>query len=151
MGNLLLKSSSFKNGAFIPAKHTCDGEDVNPLIEILNVPEGTKSLTFIIDDPDAPAGTWDHWILWNIDPRTHYIPEDTVPGNALQGKTSFSRPGYGGPCPPKGDRAHRYMFKVYALDVLLDLAEGASKPELLQAMEGHILEQGVLTGLYARK
>lgn len=151
MGNLLLKSSAFKGGGFIPAKHTCDGEDVNPLIEILNVPEGTKSTVLIMDDPDAPAGTWDHWILWNMDPKTHYIPEDSVPGSALQGKTSFSRPGYGGPCPPKGDKAHRYMFKVYALDVLLDLAEGASKQELLQAMEGHILEQGTLTGLYARK
>ncbi|MCP6719801.1 MAG: YbhB/YbcL family Raf kinase inhibitor-like protein [Patescibacteria group bacterium] len=151
MGNLLLKSSAFKNNGLIPAKYTCDGEDVNPLIEILNVPEGAKSTVLIMDDPDAPAGTWDHWILWNIDPKTHYIPEDSVPGSALQGKTSFSREGYGGPCPPKGDKAHRYMFRVFALDVMLDIPEGSPKTEVLKAMEGHVLDKTVFTGLYQRK
>lgn len=151
MGKIVLKSSAFKNNEFIPAKYTCEGENINPLIEILNAPSETKSLVLIMDDPDAPAGTWDHWIMWNIDPKTHYIPEDSVPQGAVLGTTSFGRTGYGGPCPPKGDKPHRYMFKVYALDALLDLPEGASKSELLSAMEGHVIDEGLLVGLYGRK
>ncbi len=151
MNGLVIKSSAFKNNEFIPAKYTCEGENVNPLLEILNVPPETKSLVLIMDDPDAPSGTWDHWIMWNIDPKTHYIPEDSVPAGAVEGTTSFGRLGYGGPCPPRGDKPHRYMFKVYALDTVLDLKEGAVKAELEKAMAGHILDQTTLIGLYQRK
>ncbi|MBI5732944.1 YbhB/YbcL family Raf kinase inhibitor-like protein [Candidatus Jorgensenbacteria bacterium] len=150
MNNLILKSSAFKQNEIIPRKYTCDGDDVSPLLEIRNVPEGTKSLTIIIDDPDAPGGNWDHWLLWNINPRTQYISEDTVPGDSVQGVTSFEHRKYSGPCPPRGDRPHRYQFKLYALDVILNLPEGATKPELEKAMAGHILDQTLLVGLYQR-
>lgn len=152
MGNIVLKSSAFKNNDLIPTKYTCDGENVNPLIEILNMPAEAKSLALIMDDPDATGGvTWDHWLMWNIDPKTHYIPEDSVPAGAILGKTSFGKTGYGGPCPPKGSKPHRYMFKIYALDTLLDLAEGAAKSELLKSMEDHILDEGLIIGLYGRR
>lgn len=108
-------------------------------------------MVLIMDDPDAPAGTWDHWIMWNIEPKTHYIEEGSLPAGAVLGTTSFGRTGYGGPCPPRGDKPHRYMFKAYALDNVLDLDEGVSKSELLKAMEGHVLDEGLLIGLYARK
>jgi len=147
----ILKSAAFKDNDFIPAQYTCEGENVNPLLEILNAPEGTQSLALIMEDPDAPRGTWDHWILWNIDPRTHYILQDTVPMRAVQGKTSFGALRYGGPCPPRGDKPHRYLFKVYALDVILDLPEGAEKAELEKALVGHIRGETTLTGLYQRK
>jgi Raf kinase inhibitor-like YbhB/YbcL family protein len=151
MGNLVLKTSAFKEGGTIPKKHTCDGDDVNPMLEIKNVPEGTKSLALIVDDPDATRGApWDHWIVWNIPPKTQYILEDSVPAGAVQGTTSFGYKKYGGPCPPKGSKPHRYMFKLYALDTELDLPEGATKAELEKAMEGHILDQTVLVGLYQR-
>jgi len=152
MSNLILKSSAFKHNEPIPSKYTCDGEDVNPLLEIRNAPDGTKSLVLIMDDPDATRGTtWDHWIVWGIVPNTQYIPEDTVPGVAAQGTTSFGRQKYGGPCPPRGSKPHRYMFKLYALDTELTLAEGATKQEVEKAMEGHVLDQTTLIGLYQRK
>ncbi len=152
MGEINLKSSAFKPGGEIPSKYTCDGENINPLVEILGIPEGTKGLAFVVDDPDATSGgVWDHWLLWNIDPKTHYVPEDSVPAGAVQGKTSFGKEKYGGPCPPRGDKAHRYRFKVYALDALLDLSEGASKNELEEAMRDHILDEAELVGFYARK
>ena len=152
MGNLVIKSSAFKNNDFIPTRHTCDGDNVNPFIEILNAPAETKSIALIMDDPDATGGvTWVHWLLWNMEPKTHYIPEDNVPGNAVLGTTSFGKIKYGGPCPPRGSEPHRYMFKVYALDSVLDLAEGALKEDLEKAMEGHVLDDGVLIGLYQRK
>ena len=146
-----LKTTAFKNNEVISSKYTCDGDDVNPLIEIVNIPEGTGSLVLIIDDPDAPNGTWDHWILWNIHPKTHYIPEDSVPAGAKIGKTSFKKPGYGGPCPPIGDKPHRYFFKAYALDVMLELPEDAGKKELEEAMKGHTLDKAELVGMYQRK
>lgn len=146
-----IKSSAFKNNENIPSKYTCDGEDINPLLEILGVPEEAKSLVLIVDDPDAPGGIWNHWTLWNIDPRTQYIYEDSVPGNALEGKTSFGRVGWGGPCPPKGDKPHRYIFTVYALDTELDLPKGAEKEELEEAMKGHIIDKASIIGLYGRK
>lgn len=168
MGNIILKSSSFKNNDFIPIRHTCDGENVNPLIEILNAPAETKSLILIMDDPDArllapersdggqapavpPGGGWDHWLLWNIDSKTNYIEEESLPAGAVMGKNSFGKENYGGPCPPIGSKPHHYNFKVYALDALLELAAGSSKQDLLKAMEGHVLDSGVLTGLYQRK
>lgn len=133
----------------IPVKYTCDGDNVNPELKISDVPEGAKSLVLIFDDPDAPAGTWTHWIVWNIDPETTEIAENSVPQGGREGTTSFKRIGYGGPCPHTG--AHRYFFKLYALDAKLDLAEGAGKEELESAMAGHILAQAEYMGIYRRK
>jgi len=148
---LSLKSSAFKQGETIPLKYTCDGDNVNPLLEIHGVPEGTKSFALVVDDPDATRGTpWDHWILWNIHPKVRYISEDSIPEGTVLGKTSFGKMKYGGPCPPRGSGPHRYVFQLYALDTLLDLPEGATKEELQAAMKGHELEKTALVGLYAR-
>jgi Raf kinase inhibitor-like YbhB/YbcL family protein len=147
-------SSVFSNGDFIPVKYTCDGDDVSPEIKIDNVPTNAKSLVLINDDPDAPMGTWDHWILFNIPPNYTAIPEGIKPekefSNGMRhGLNSWGKVGYGGPCPPSG--VHRYYFKVYALDVVLDLPPGVSKSKLLKAMEGHIIAKGELMGKYSRK
>ncbi len=151
MDSLILKSSAFREGEAIPSKHTCDGENVNPLLEMLNIPETTKSLALIVDDPDATGGvTWNHWLVWNIDPRTQYISEDNMPPGALQGINSFKKNKYGGPCPPKGAPPHRYMFKLYALDTTLELVEGATKENLESAIANHILDETTLMGRYAR-
>lgn len=141
-------SSAFDHNQKIPAKYTCDGEDINPSLDFAEVPEGAKSLALIVDDPDAPAGTWVHWTLWNIAPDIQEIEEKGVPEGAVQGMTSFGRPGYGGPCPPSG--THRYFFKLYALDTELELPEDADAHELEEAMAGHILAQSELIGLYSR-
>ena len=149
---LILKSSAFREGEMIPAKNTCDGDNVNPLLEIRNIPIGTLSLALVVEDPDATGGkVWDHWLIWNIEAKTQYISEDNLPFGAVQGTTSFGKQKYGGPCPPRGNSPHRYMFKIYALDALLDLPAGSTKVELEKAMAGHILAQTVLTGLYSRK
>ncbi len=149
---LILKSSAFKEGEAIPAKNTCDGDNVNPLLEIRNVPVGTQSLTIVMDDSDATGGkTWDHWVLWKVEPKTQYVSEDNVPFGAILGKNSFGRLKYDGPCPPRGNSPHRYMFRVYALDIVVDLPAGASKADLEKVMAGHILDQAVLMGLYGRK
>ena len=147
-------SSAFAEGGLIPAKYTCDGSDISPPLQWEAVPEGTKSIALISDDPDAPMGTWVHWVLFNLPAESkgleENIPQDkTLPNGARQGLTDFGRIGYGGPCPPSG--THRYFFKIYALDTKLDLAAGAKKSELLKAMEGHILGQGQLIGKYKRK
>lgn len=149
VGELKLTSSAFEDQAYIPARYTCEGDDINPSLYIENVPGGTKSLALVVDDPDAPAGVWDHWIVWNIPAETTQIPEGTVPEGALQGTNDSGNLDYGGPCPPAGS-PHRYQFKLYALDTKLDLTEGASKDQLEQAMTGHILAQTQLTGLYQR-
>ncbi len=141
-----LKSSQFEQGESIPTKYTCDGEDISPPFSIENVPEGAESLTLIVDDPDAPGQTWDHWVVWNISPDTESIPEDSVPGT--QGVNDFGKHDYGGPCPPDGE--HRYFFKLYALDTKLDLNENSKKSEVEDAMEGHVLEEDELMGVYAR-
>jgi Raf kinase inhibitor-like YbhB/YbcL family protein len=151
-GGLILKSSAFKEGDTIPAKHTCDGDNVNPLLEIRNIPTGTKSLAVIVEDPDATRGvTFDHWLVWNIEPKTQYISEDNVPFGAVQGKNSEGHERYYGPCPLRGNSPHRYIFKVLALDVVLDLPAGSVKADLEKAMAGHILDQAKLMGLYGRK
>lgn len=151
MEDLVLKSSAFENGNNIPSKFTCDGENINPVFLIENVPAGAKSLVLIMDDPDATGGTtWDHWLLWNISAETKEILENSVPAGAIQGKTSWGRNEYGGPCPPKGSSPHRYMFKLYALDTRLDLNSDSTKADLEKAIAGHILSQTVLTGLYNR-
>lgn len=129
----------------IPVKYTCDGADINPPLRIEGIPEGTHSLVLIVDDPDAPGGTWDHWIVWNI-PLVETIEEDSVPGT--EGLNDFKTQSYGGPCPPSG--THRYFFKVYALDTTLDLPTTSTKTDVEQAMIGHILANGELIGLYSR-
>lgn len=149
-----ITSTAFAEGGMIPPKYTCDGQDISPPLEWDAVPEGTKSIALISDDPDAPMGTWVHWVLFNLPAETRKLeenipPDKTLPNGAKQGITDFGRVGYGGPCPPSG--THRYFFKIYALDTKLDLAAGARKRELLKAMEGHILGQGQLIGKYKRK
>jgi len=147
-----IKSSAFKYGEFIPIRFTGDGDDVNPLLEIKNVPEGTKSLVLIFDDPDAFGGnTWVHWVLWNINPETQYIAEDSVPEGATVGLNSWGKNAYGGPYPPKGSKPHRYFFKLYALDIILDLPADTSIENLYAAMKGHIIAETSLMGLYGRK
>jgi len=144
-----ITSPAFKNNGNIPAKYTCDGENINPLLEFKNIPQDTKSLALIVDDPDAPAKTWVHWVVWNIDPGTTRIPENAKIGDAVEGITDFGKPGYGGPCPPSG--THRYFFKLFALDTELDLDPSSGARDLANAMEGHIIESAELIGLYARK
>lgn len=142
-----LTSAAFTNNGIMPAKNTCDGEDVNPSLQIGGVPEGTQSLVLIMDDPDAPAGVWDHWVVFNIPPDTVEIAESQEP-RGVHGKGTSGNSEYHGPCPPDGE--HRYFFKLYALDTTLDLPEGTSKAEVEQAMDGHVLEQVELIGLYER-
>ena len=129
-----LTSSVFKHKEKIPTKYTCDGDDVSPPLKIEEAPEGTKSFALIVDDPDAPVGTWVHWVVWNIPADTKDIAENTAPGT--EGLNDFGKTPYGGPCPPSG--THRYFFKLYALDTELDLTD-AKKKDLEKAMDGHIL------------
>jgi len=148
-----ITSSAFKEGQSIPVKYTCDGKNVSPPLKWSNVPQGTKSLALICDDPDAPHGTFVHWVLYDIPPTVtelkEGIPADTQLSNgAKHGMPGFNRPGYGGPCPPSG--THHYHFKLYALDFVPALGAGATKDELLKTMEGHILEMAQLMGTYQR-
>jgi len=145
MKKLSVESPSFENNKLIPAKYTCDGDDVNPPLIIEGIPEEAKTLALIVDDPDAPMGTWDHWIVWNI-PPTGKIEENTVPGT--EGMNTARKHSYGGPCPPYG--THRYFFKVYALDTKLTLNPDSKKKDVEKAMESHILAKGELVGLYRR-
>jgi Raf kinase inhibitor-like YbhB/YbcL family protein len=140
-------STVIANRDRIPSKYTCDGENINPPLTIENIPEGTKTLALIVDDPDAANGTFDHWIVWNIRPM-EMISENTVPGT--EGKNSFGKTRYQGPCPPHGEE-HRYFFKVHALDTLLDIAAGSDKKTVEKAMKGHILAEGEIIGIYKRQ
>ena len=143
-----LESPDFVHNTLIPSKYTCDGEDINPTLRIKAVPGDAESLALVVDDPDAPDGTWTHWTLWNIDPDTEVIASATTPAGSIEGTTSFGQPGYGGPCPPSG--THRYFFRLYALDSELDLDSKATVEELLEAIEGKVLAQCELIGLYSR-
>jgi Raf kinase inhibitor-like YbhB/YbcL family protein len=150
-----LTSTAFAPGQAIPARHTCDGEDLSPPLQWSGIPDRAMSLALICDDPDAPAGTWAHWVLYGLPPATTELAEgvpasDTLPGGARQGINDFRRAGYGGPCPPRGS-PHRYFFRLYALEAPLDLPPRASKQDLLRAMEGHVLGQGELMGTYRRQ
>ncbi len=145
MKELTITSPAFENKGFIPEKYTRDGDDVNPPLKIEGVPEGTQSLVLIVDDPDAPRGTWDHWVVWNITP-TEKIEENNVPGT--EGLNDFNRHSYGGPCPPSG--THRYFFKVYALDIKLGLDSNSRKKDVERAMKGHIIAKGEIVGRYSR-
>jgi Raf kinase inhibitor-like YbhB/YbcL family protein len=149
MDRLVLSSPAFSGNQLMPSKYTCDGANVSPPLLIAHVPDGTKSLALIVDDPDAPAGTWVHWVLWNLDPATAEIGEDSVPAAARQGTNDFRKRGYGGPCPPSG--THRYFFKLYALDGILDLGPDATKAVLERAMQGHVVARVELIGLYKRR
>lgn len=142
-------SVTFLHGARIPAAYTCDGEGGNPPLAFTDVPAEATSLALIVDDPDAPAGTWVHWLVWNIAPDTRSVTEHSVPSGAVEGITSFGRSGWGGPCPPSG--THRYFFKLYALNTVLNLTSHADQAALIQAMKGHILAQAELMGVYAKK
>lgn len=151
---LELKSPAFKSGEFIPAKYTCKGEDVSPALEWTDVPEGTKAFALISDDPDAPMGTWVHWVLYEIPAGEKSLPEGVKNDKVLsdgskQGMTDFGRVGYGGPCPPPG-KPHRYFFKLYALDAKLDLKPGLTKKALLDAVKGHVIEEAELMGKFQR-
>lgn len=147
--NLVIKSPAFGNQEYIPKRYSGEGEDANPPLIFENVPEGTKSLALIVDDPDAPMGTWDHWIVFNIPSGVREIKEGEVPQGAVLGKNNFGKLEYGGPYPPPG-KPHRYFFKLYALDTTLNLRKGVEKKEVEKAMEGHILSQTTLVGLYKR-
>ncbi|MCR4336367.1 MAG: YbhB/YbcL family Raf kinase inhibitor-like protein [Candidatus Omnitrophica bacterium] len=140
-----LKSPQFGNNEMIPKKYTCLGEDINPPLHLEGVPQGTKSFVLIVDDPDAPKGTWVHWVVYDI-PVISQIQENSVPGQ--QGANDFGRRNYGGPCPPSG--THRYFFKVYALDVQLNLPEGQTKSQIEKAMEGHTIAKDELIGLFTK-
>lgn len=157
-----ISSPAFGHNQSIPSKYTCDGENINPPLQISDILEGAKSLVLISDDPDAPAGTWIHWTIWDISPHTKEIPENTIPNRApwdpnspamplpaMEGLTNFGKPGYGGPCPPSG--THRYFFKLYALDTILDLPPSAKAGDIEKAMKGRILDKAELIGLYKRR
>ena len=145
---MFIFSPEFKNNQEIPKKFTCDGQNVSPPLELNDIPENTKNLVLIVDDPDAPSGIWTHWTLWNIDPNTKEIEESSVPKDAVQGATSSGEIGYHGPCPPSG--THRYFFKLYALDQTLDLSETSGIDDLKKAMSDHVIEYAELIGLYSR-
>ena len=146
MKELTVKSPSFQHINPIPKKYSCDGEGTNPPITIEGIPKEAKTLALVMDDPDAPGGTFDHWVVWNISPFTTTITENSVPG--IEGLNSSRKQGYTGPCPPSG--THRYFFKVYALNIELNLAPKTTKRDLEKVMQGHILAKGELIGLYHR-
>lgn len=150
-----IKSSAFTHSNSIPAQHLCDSDDVSPKLSWSGIPEGTKTNAVIMDDPDAPGGTWVHWVVYGISTDDYGLPEgvpplDTLDGGARQGKNDFGRTSYGGPCPPRGG-PHRYFFKVYAVDDNLVLGPGDTKAELVREMDGSVLEQGELMGRYTRR
>jgi len=147
MADLKITSPVFSNNETIPTKYTADGENISPPLNIEGVPEQTQSLVIIVDDPDAPAGTWTHWVVFNIDPKNTLIAENNIPG--MQGMNDFKQNNYGGPSPPSG--IHRYFFKVYALDIKLDIGEGALLDNVKNAMNGHILAEGEIVGKYTRE
>jgi Raf kinase inhibitor-like YbhB/YbcL family protein len=148
-----ITSTAFDEGGLIPPQYTCDGDDISPPLAWTSIPEGTQSLALICDDPDAPMGTWVHWVLYNLPADVADLPErvpttKTLKNGAQQGKNDFGKIGYGGPCPPDG--THRYYFKLYALDTVLDAKPGLTKKALLKAMQGHIVAEGQLMGTYRR-
>jgi Raf kinase inhibitor-like YbhB/YbcL family protein len=150
----VISSTAFSSGATIPVQYTCDGTNISPPLQWSRAPEGTQSLALIVDDPDAPGGTFVHWVLFNIPATTSSLGEGASPGGALpagsvEGENFFGNQNYGGPCPPQGEN-HRYYFRLYALDTMLNLAAGAARDDVDQAMSGRILAQAELMGRYAR-
>lgn len=147
-GRMTITSPAFQQGGDIPLKFTCDGRNTSPPLQITGVPSEAKTLVVIADDPDAPGGLFTHWLVWNIPPQTNSIPEGIAP-KGVHGANDFGKSGYGAPCPPSG--AHRYYFRVFALDRELDLQSGAKRSRVNAAMKGHVIAQGELMGRYARK
>lgn len=145
---LKISSPAFEDNALIPKKYTCDGDNINPPLNISNVPQSAKTLALIVDDPDAPAGLWIHWVAWNIDPETKNVPEG-VQSIGHSGLNTRGNSFYGGPCPP--DKEHRYFFKIFALDKILDIPNESTAADLLRAMDGHIIDKAELIGRYNRK
>lgn len=143
-----LTSPAFNSGSSIPVKYSCTGEETRPPLIFAGIPSETKSLALILEDPDAPEETWNHWLVWNIPPTTDILESSALPKGAVQGTGSGGEQKYEGPCPPEG--THRYIFTLYALDAALDLEEGADKSELFAAMQRHIITQTELVGLYTR-
>jgi Raf kinase inhibitor-like YbhB/YbcL family protein len=147
---MIITSPSFEGGEPIPRKFTCDGYDINPELQIQNAPEEAKSLALIVDDPDAPDGTGTHWTIWNIRPDASFLKEESVAPGSVEGMTSAGRTGFHGPCPPPG-AAHRYFFRLYALDTMLELKEGASREELETLIQRHLIAEAELMGTYGRE
>jgi len=147
--SISITSPSFQAGGDIPTKFTCNGTNVSPELQISNVPNEAKSVVLIVDDPDAPRGLFTHWIVWNIDPKTTRVAENSAPTAGVQGINDFGKRNYGGPCPPSG--MHRYFFKIFALDIKLELKPSARRAELDAAMRGHVLAEGELMGRYSHK
>src|SRR6185503_10032069 len=142
---LKLISTVFSHNGHIPPLYTCEGKNINPPLKVENIPDGTKTLALIVEDPDAPRGVFTHWIMWNISPN-EAIAENSNPG--ISGTNSFGKTGYGGPCPPSGE--HRYFFRAFVLDIELDLSTSSKKEDLLDAMKGHILGSAELMGVYQK-
>jgi Raf kinase inhibitor-like YbhB/YbcL family protein len=152
--SIAIESPAFAQNQAIPSKYTCNGPDVSPPLAWKNIPDKTQSIVLICDDPDAPGGTWVHWVCYDIPASVTTLPEgilkiDSLPGGGKQGITDFGGIGYGGPCPPSG--THRYFFKVYALDRMLGVPAGKSKKDIERAMKGHVVAQGQLIGMYSKK
>ncbi|MBI2043874.1 YbhB/YbcL family Raf kinase inhibitor-like protein [Candidatus Pacearchaeota archaeon] len=145
----MILTSVFEDGTRIPKKYTCEGEDISPPLQIVGVPDGTKSLALIVEDPDSPEGTWIHWLVWNIAPDTLKIEEEQLPYGAIQGVNGFRENKYGGPCPPNG--VHKYFFKLYALDIDVNLSDTSGKKELEDIMNGHILAEARLSCIYSKE
>jgi hypothetical protein len=154
--NILISSDAFLEGEEMPTKYTCDGDDLSPDLRWSDIPPNTKSLALICEDPDAPSGTFTHWVLFNLPPTVTELPEgvstaERLANGAVQGQNDFKRIGYGGPCPPPNDSEHRYYFRIYALDIELQLQPGARREDVVPAMVGHALDTGHLMGTYKRK
>jgi len=146
---MILSSPAFEESAMIPNKYTCDGDNISPPLRFISVPEAAQSLVLIADDPDTTSGTWVHWILINIDPKTSILNEGVIPEGSKEGMNSFGNFGYDGPCPPTG--THRYFFRLFALDKKLEAILINSKEEVEQMMSGHIIAQAELMGQYSRQ
>jgi hypothetical protein len=152
---IVISSPAFGDGGGIPVQYTADGQNDSPPLEWGDPPEGTRSFALIVDDPDAPRGTFTHWLVWNVPPDCRQLgtgvsPADGLAASGRQGKNGFGRLGYGGPSPPPGPQ-HRYLFKLYALDTTVALDTGATKEQLLEAIRGRVLGEGILTGMFGRK
>ena len=148
MTDFALTSSAFENHQRVPRRHTCEGEDLSPSLAWSGLPSGTRSLALIVDDPDAPVGTFTHWVTWGIDPEAGGLAEGEAP--AGEGRNDFGAVGYRGPCPPPGHGRHRYFFRLYALDTEPELARGAERAQVEQTLEGHVLDTAELLGEYER-
>jgi Raf kinase inhibitor-like YbhB/YbcL family protein len=148
MADFSVASGAFEHAQPIPKRHTCDGDDLSPPLRWADVPDETRSLALLVDDPDAPSGVFTHWVAWGLDPGADGLAEGTRPPS--EGQNDFGRVGYGGPCPPRGHGRHRYVFRFYALDQELQLHPGAGKADLERAIAGHVLAEAELAGTYER-